>query len=234
MAISRRPVTRRCGLRPSSHRITEPHAADHRSLSHRPIHSSWTCAACCLCVHFRARLLTTRLADVTRPWRLFLLRFFFSLSLSLSVCALSSLTLLLALSPFLPHLSIHPSFFFYLHSLTRPIHPTHPHQPPLSAASPLSSCPSSLSQFLVRVAQSFPRLCPSIHPSHKPLSTDLPKGPPRPSGHPMSSNVKTAPPETTQVGDYIVEYEIGRGSFATVYKGFHKVIDREHMLRLHR
>ncbi|GJJ68172.1 serine/threonine-protein kinase ULK2 [Entomortierella parvispora] len=38
----------------------------------------------------------------------------------------------------------------------------------------------------------------------------------------MSSNVKTAPPETTQVGDYIVEYEIGRGSFATVYKGFHK------------
>jgi hypothetical protein len=41
--------------------------------------------------------------------------------------------------------------------------------------------------------------------------------------HPMSSNVKTAPPETAQVGDYIVEYEIGRGSFATVYKGFHKV-----------
>ncbi|KAG0049829.1 Serine/threonine-protein kinase [Gryganskiella cystojenkinii] len=38
----------------------------------------------------------------------------------------------------------------------------------------------------------------------------------------MSTNGKTAPPETTQVGDYIVEYEIGRGSFATVYKGYHK------------
>lgn len=29
--------------------------------------------------------------------------------------------------------------------------------------------------------------------------------------------------EASQVGDYIVEYEIGRGSFATVYKGYHKV-----------
>ncbi|KAF9374260.1 Serine/threonine-protein kinase [Podila verticillata] len=28
--------------------------------------------------------------------------------------------------------------------------------------------------------------------------------------------------EASQVGDYIVEYEIGRGSFATVYKGYHK------------
>ncbi|KAG0202226.1 Serine/threonine-protein kinase [Mortierella sp. GBA30] len=29
--------------------------------------------------------------------------------------------------------------------------------------------------------------------------------------------------EATQVGDYVVEYEIGRGSFATVYKGYHRV-----------
>jgi serine/threonine-protein kinase ULK/ATG1 len=38
----------------------------------------------------------------------------------------------------------------------------------------------------------------------------------------MASTGK-AVPEATQVGDYIVEYEIGRGSFATVYKGHHKV-----------
>ncbi|KAI8358657.1 kinase-like domain-containing protein [Mortierella sp. GBAus27b] len=29
--------------------------------------------------------------------------------------------------------------------------------------------------------------------------------------------------ETALVGDYVVEHEIGRGSFATVYKGYHKV-----------
>ncbi|KAF9437088.1 Serine/threonine-protein kinase [Entomortierella beljakovae] len=29
--------------------------------------------------------------------------------------------------------------------------------------------------------------------------------------------------QTTQVGDYIVEHEIGRGSFATVYKGHHRI-----------
>ncbi|KAF9980750.1 Serine/threonine-protein kinase [Mortierella antarctica] len=38
----------------------------------------------------------------------------------------------------------------------------------------------------------------------------------------MASTAKPAP-ETSQVGDYIVEYEIGRGSFATVYKGYHRV-----------
>ncbi|KAG0380146.1 Serine/threonine-protein kinase [Mortierella sp. AD032] len=38
----------------------------------------------------------------------------------------------------------------------------------------------------------------------------------------MASNAKGVP-EATQVGDYIVEYEIGRGSFATVYKGHHRV-----------
>ncbi|KAF9106999.1 Serine/threonine-protein kinase [Mortierella sp. GBA35] len=38
----------------------------------------------------------------------------------------------------------------------------------------------------------------------------------------MASTNKAAP-EATQVGDYIVEHEIGRGSFATVYKGHHKV-----------
>ncbi|KAF8945725.1 Serine/threonine-protein kinase [Haplosporangium gracile] len=38
----------------------------------------------------------------------------------------------------------------------------------------------------------------------------------------MASTVK-AVSEATQVGDYIVEYEIGRGSFATVYKGHHRV-----------
>ncbi|KAG0270902.1 Serine/threonine-protein kinase [Linnemannia exigua] len=38
----------------------------------------------------------------------------------------------------------------------------------------------------------------------------------------MASTAK-AVPEATQVGDYIVEYEIGRGSFATVYKGHHRV-----------
>ncbi|KAF9325491.1 Serine/threonine-protein kinase [Podila minutissima] len=37
----------------------------------------------------------------------------------------------------------------------------------------------------------------------------------------MASHGKGVP-EATQVGDYIVEYEIGRGSFATVYKGHHK------------
>ncbi|KAG0050369.1 Serine/threonine-protein kinase ulk2, partial [Linnemannia elongata] len=38
----------------------------------------------------------------------------------------------------------------------------------------------------------------------------------------MASTAK-AVPEATQVGDYIVEYEIGRGSFATVYKGHHRL-----------
>ena len=38
----------------------------------------------------------------------------------------------------------------------------------------------------------------------------------------MASTAKPVP-ETSQVGDYIVEYEIGRGSFATVYKGYHRV-----------
>ena len=38
----------------------------------------------------------------------------------------------------------------------------------------------------------------------------------------MASHGKGVP-EASQVGDYIVEYEIGRGSFATVYKGHHKV-----------
>ncbi|KAF9119390.1 Serine/threonine-protein kinase [Mortierella sp. 14UC] len=38
----------------------------------------------------------------------------------------------------------------------------------------------------------------------------------------MASTGK-AVPEATQVGDYIVEHEIGRGSFATVYKGHHRV-----------
>ncbi|KAF9186551.1 Serine/threonine-protein kinase [Haplosporangium sp. Z 767] len=38
----------------------------------------------------------------------------------------------------------------------------------------------------------------------------------------MASTAKSAP-ETSQVGDYVVEQEIGRGSFATVYKGYHKV-----------
>ncbi|KAF9354257.1 Serine/threonine-protein kinase [Mortierella sp. AD094] len=30
-------------------------------------------------------------------------------------------------------------------------------------------------------------------------------------------------PQVNQVGDYIVEHEIGRGSFATVYKGYHRI-----------
>ncbi|KAG0352791.1 Serine/threonine-protein kinase, partial [Gamsiella multidivaricata] len=38
----------------------------------------------------------------------------------------------------------------------------------------------------------------------------------------MATGVKHIP-EATQVGDYIVEHEIGRGSFATVYKGYHRV-----------
>ncbi|KAG0301132.1 Serine/threonine-protein kinase [Dissophora globulifera] len=37
----------------------------------------------------------------------------------------------------------------------------------------------------------------------------------------MATAAKAAP-EIAQVGDYVVEYEIGRGSFATVYKGYHK------------
>ncbi|KAG0252225.1 Serine/threonine-protein kinase [Mortierella polycephala] len=37
------------------------------------------------------------------------------------------------------------------------------------------------------------------------------------------ANTAKSTPETSQVGGYVVEHEIGRGSFATVYKGYHKV-----------
>lgn len=40
----------------------------------------------------------------------------------------------------------------------------------------------------------------------------------------MATATKPMPvQEASQVGDYIVEHEIGRGSFATVYKGYHRV-----------